>query len=131
MNLTNITRTAGLTVLKAKQNSPTLMFVAGLVGVTSAAVLASRATLKLDKTVDQHIRSLEDIKMVLENENAADYTSHEARKDRMLVMTALVFDLGKLYGPSIVVGGLGIACLTGSHNILQKRNAALTAAYWR
>ena len=129
MDFTVVTRTAGLALLKAKQNSPTLMFVAGLVGVTSAAVLASKATLELDKTIDPHLRHFQDINIVLDSAEAPNYGQAEAIKDRSIVMVQLIFDLGKLYGPAIVVGGLGIACLTGSHNILQKRNAAITAAY--
>ena len=129
MNLTTITRTAGLAVLKAKQNSPTLMFVAGIVGVGTATVLASRATLNLDKTLTPHLNHLEDINTVLENPEFMGYSKTEAVKDRALVFGQMAFDLGKLYGPAIVVGGLGVACLTGSHNILQKRNAAITAAY--
>lgn len=129
MNLATLSRTAGLTVLKAKQNSPTLMFVAGLVGVTTATVLASKATLNLDKTITPHLNHLEDINMAVNSEELPNYGTSEAIKDRSLVFGQLVFDMGKLYGPAIVVGGLGIACLTGSHNILQKRNAALTAAY--
>jgi hypothetical protein len=35
----------------------------------------------------------------------------------------------RLYGPSIVVGGASIAALTRSHNILNERYAAVTAAY--
>ena len=129
MDLATVTRTAGLAVLKAKQNSPTLMFVAGLVGVTTATVLASKATLNLDKTIDPHLRHLEDISIILDSPEAPNYGYSEAVKDRSIVYGQLVFDMGKLYGPAIVVGGLGIACLTGSHNILQKRNAAITAAY--
>lgn len=105
------------------------MFVAGLVGVTSAAVMASKATLELDKTIDPHLRHFQDINIVLDSDEAPNYGQAEAVKDRSIVMVQLIFDLGKLYGPAIVVGGLGIACLTGSHNILQKRNAAITAAY--
>ena len=35
----------------------------------------------------------------------------------------------KLYIPAVIVGGLSIAALTKSHNILTRRNVALTAAY--
>lgn len=129
MDFTTIARTASLGLLKAKQNSPTLMFVAGLVGVTSAAVLASKATLELDKTITPHLNHFQDINTVLSSDEAPNYGQSEAIKDRTIVMIQLVFDMGKLYGPAIAVGGLGIACLTGSHNILQKRNAAITAAY--
>lgn len=129
MDLTRITRTASIAVLKAKQNSPTLFFVAGLAGVGASVVLASKATLDLEKRLTPHINNLEDIKAAVNEEKFPDYGPSEAVKDRIIVMGQIVFDMGKLYGPAIVVGGLGVACLTGSHNILQKRNAALTAAY--
>lgn len=129
MDLSNLTRTAGLALFKAKQNSPTIMFVAGLAGVTTAAVLASKATLNLDKTLDVPLRHLEDIKMVEESPEVPDYGRTQATRDRMIAYSEIVFGLGKLYGPAIVIGGIGVACLTGSHNILMKRNAAITAAY--
>lgn len=125
MNLTAITRTAGRAVLQAKKNSPTVMFVAGIVGVTAAAVMASRATLKLEETLATPLDHLDDINSL---EHSA-YTAQDKAQDKVVAYGELVFGLGKLYGPAIIVGGLGIACLTGSHNILTKRNAALTAAY--
>ena len=37
--------------------------------------------------------------------------------------------LVKLYAPAVILGGLSLGCMIGSNHILQKRNAALTAAY--
>jgi len=39
------------------------------------------------------------------------------------------YDIGKLYAPAVIIGGLSIAALTGSHVSLTRRNNALTAAY--
>jgi Family of unknown function (DUF6353) len=119
MKFVDITRAASKAVLEAKQASPQIMFVAGLIGVTTATVLASRAT--LGKNLD----ILEDIKLV----QSETYTDDKRTQDKIIVMSTMAIDVVKLYGPAIIVGGLGVACLTGSHNILVKRNAALTAAY--
>ena len=74
MNLAKITRTASVAVLKAKQNSPTLFFIAGLAGVGASVVLASKATLELEKTLTPHINQLEDMKAMRKrfNENKPD-----------------------------------------------------------
>ena len=124
-SLIAVTRTVGRTVLQAKKNSPTVMFVAGMLGVTTGTVLACRATLHLDEVLGKDLDTLEDIKTMQHSSYSEEYRT----QDRILVMTSMSVSLVKLYGPSIIIGGLGVACLAGSHNILTKRNAALTAAY--
>ena len=37
--------------------------------------------------------------------------------------------IAKLYAPSVALGVLSVGCLVGSHSVMQKRNAALSAAY--
>jgi hypothetical protein len=46
-----------------------------------------------------------------------------------MVYTEGAFRIGKLYAPAVAVGAISIAALSGSHVILTRRNAALTAAY--
>ncbi len=48
-----MTRSIGRTVLTAKKNSPHIFFVGGVVGVVGSAVLACRATLKLEEKLDE------------------------------------------------------------------------------
>ncbi len=48
----NVTRSIGRKILKVKKNSPHIFFVGGVVGVVGSTVLACRATLKLEKTLD-------------------------------------------------------------------------------
>jgi hypothetical protein len=48
----------------------------------------------------------------------------------MLVLyTQTTVKLIRLYAPSIILGSVSIGCLTKSHDLLSKRNAALSAAY--
>lgn len=134
MDFSGLTRFAARATLEIKKNSPTILFVAGIAGVTTSTVMASMATLKLDKTLDEAQQRLMTINEAeafnqLYPDKAIDYDGSSAIQLKAMVYTRLILDMGRLYGPAIVVGVAGIACLTKSHNILMKRNAALTAAY--
>lgn len=112
-----ITTSVGRQILKAQKNSPRIMFVAGIGGVVVSTVLACRATLKLEGTLDEADRRIQD---------AVNSDSRPA------VVKAYVIsggDILKLYGPAVVVGAASIGLLTGSHVQMHRRNAALTAAY--
>jgi hypothetical protein len=120
-----VSRQAWTTLAKFKANSPHIMFGIGVVGVVGGAVLASRATLRAEKPLHEAQSRLADI-------NEVEYQSGdemERIKDRAVVLVDVSIDLVKLYGPALVVGGIGIASLTGSHVVLTKRNAGLMAAY--
>lgn len=127
MDFSIVTRAASRTVLKAQKASPTLLFGIGVVSVVGGAVLASRATLKAGPVLEKHVQHLEDIAAMAKEHPT--YSDRQVVQDKIEVMIEVGIDLGKLYGPALIAGGIGIACLTGSHKILTKRNAALTAAY--
>lgn len=123
-----VSRSVGRKVLQTKKNSPHIFFAAGLVGVVGSTVLACRATLKLDKTLDEiknDIINVKDLGRDARAERNRDYEREYAR-DLGYVYGKSFYKLTKLYGPSIVVGGLSVAALTGSHVQLTRRNNALT-----
>lgn len=120
MNLSSIkyavTSKAGRQILKTRKASPKLLFGIGLVGFGATVVLAARATLQLDDVIDEH-----DIRM---------NTSFELnRRQQTKIYAGTVGRICKLYAPAVAVGSLSVACLTGSHVILTRRNVGLTAAY--
>jgi hypothetical protein len=120
----------GRQVLVAKKNSPHIFFGAGMLGVLGGAVLACRATLKLEKVVDEIQEDVDTAKSIgkgVENNPVLEYTQKDRVKDLTYVYGKATVKLGRLYGPAIIVGGLGVASLTGSHIQLTRRNAALTA----
>lgn len=120
---------AGVTT-KLGQHSPTIMFVAGTVGVVGTVVLASRATLKLDEVLDETRQKLDDIKTIpAERFPDGKYTDQERSRDRLVTLTCTSIEIAKLYAPAFLVGAASIGLLTGSHVVLNQRNAALTAAY--
>jgi len=118
-------------VLKVKQHSPHILFGAGVVGVATSTVLACRATLKVSEKLDRTQNNIEAIKQ----DALQPYLSHrhssvaDPRRDIAVEYTRGLFEITKLYAPSVIIGGLSIAALTGSHIQLTRRNSALTAAY--
>ena len=122
----SITRSIGRSVLQTKMNSPHIFFVLGLAGTIASTVLASRATLKLEKTLDEIKTDLQDVKTLHENLDPEKYDQRDYFKDLGYVYGRSTGKLVHLYGPAILVGGASVAALTGSHIQLVRRNAALT-----
>jgi hypothetical protein len=133
MNLTKLVPTAitsrfGRQLLKAQNVSPTVLFAGGVVGVVSTAVLASRATLKLEDILEKNEQDSLKAKEAL-RVGPDVYSANDYQKDMAIIYTRTVVDIAKAYGPAILVGSASIAALTGSHVILNRRYAAVTAAY--
>lgn len=130
--LNTITRKAGKVKLGLKKASPEILIVVGTVGVVVSAVMACKATLKVEEIVDG---AKEDIKKVNEaiergeTEAGLTYTQEDKQRDMTILYSQTALDFVKLYGPSVLVGAVSIGCIIGSHNILRKRNIALAAAY--
>lgn len=121
-----LTRSIGRQSLMLKKNSPTFFFAAGLVGVVSSTVLACRATLKLSETLDEIEKEVEVVKHMVVDE---EYSEQQHKRDKIFVYVRASVKVVHLYAPAVVVGGVSVAALTGSHVQLTRRNAALTAAY--
>lgn len=122
-----LTRIAGSQSLTLQKNAPNLLFVGGLVGSIGATVMACRATLKLEEIIDEASNTLTVINEAEFPEG--EYSEQDKTRDTGLVYVRASVDIIKLYGPAAIVGGLSIAALTKSHNMLNDRVAALSAAY--
>lgn len=125
LNKLPLNKDVALTLLKIQKQSPALLFGAGVVGVVSTVVLASKATLKLSDIVEDTSVTLNQIKTL----DREDYTDNDRIKDKAILYTQSSIKIGKLYAPAFFLGAVSIGCLTGSHQILSRRNVALTAAY--
>lgn len=119
---------AARSLLHIKKASPGLLFGAGMVGFGATVVTASRATLKLEGTLEPHMENLEKARVLHESEHP-DYSTMDYRRDVTIVRTRTVISVAKLYAVPLALGAASAACLTGSHFILSSRNVALTAAY--
>jgi hypothetical protein len=123
---TGLTSKVSLTLLSLQKTSPKLMLAAGITGVVGSAVLASRATLKLEGVL---IEAADLRQQVTEASKLEGYSDLDAKRDRTVIMLKAATNIAKLYGPALLVGAGSIALLVGSHKIMTRRNAAVTAAY--
>lgn len=135
--LNNITssasRLAGRTGLKIKKNSPELLLGAGIVGFVGTVVLACRSTLKAEAVLEKHRKAMNDIheaKEIAEKDpDQYEYNVEVYRQDVGVQYLKTAGNFTKLYAPAIALGGLSIACILASRNIMQKRYVALVSAY--
>ena len=130
MNNEAITRAANKVWLSLKKHSPEILLGFGIAGGITGAVMACRATTKLDEVLKDAKFEIRSIKHEMEVREHADvYSEEDAKKDLALVYSKAALDVAKLYAPSLAVGGFSITCILSSHNIMSKRNVALSAAY--
>ena len=127
----NLNRTVHKAGFRIKKHSPEILIVAGVVGAVTSAVMACKATTKLSDILDDSRNQIDKIHDAIENPEdlPEEYTEEDGKKDLTIVYTQTALKLVKLYGPSIVLGGLSITAILTSNNILRKRNVALAAAY--
>ena len=134
----NMASTFARTVVKTKYNSPHIFFGIGVVGIVGSAILACRATLKLEETLDEIREDVEEanndaVEIVHSADvitpEVIDHAERERAKNVSIVSVKGAVAVGKLYAPAVILGGVSIACLAGSHVQLTRRNAAITAAF--
>jgi hypothetical protein len=99
------------------------MFVAGIAGAITSTVLACKATLQLEKVLDEVDYDVALIK------NKTGDEDNNYKKELVYVYAKGAYNVTRLYTPAIVVGATSVGLLTGSHVTLTRRNAGLTAAY--
>lgn len=130
--MTTMNRTVHKVGFKLKQRSPEILVAAGIVGVVTSAVLACRATTKAGKIVEETKKSLDQIHKAEETgvtPAGESYSKEDCKKDLVITYVQTGNAFAKLYGPAVLLGAVSITSILASHNILKKKNVALTAAY--
>lgn len=119
----SVSRLSHRSVLKLSANSPTILVVAGVIGLGATAVLAAKATRNLDPVIEDHQKA----------RGLAVYTVYESKRDRQKALMGVygrtTLELGRLYGPTIALGTLSTASVLYGHKILRGRHIASIAAY--
>ncbi|WP_300206563.1 DUF6353 family protein [Bacteroides sp.] len=114
------------------KHSPEILVVSGIIGAVAGAVVACKATTKLGDILDDTREQLDVIRAFSADEERCekhDYTQEDSKKDITIVYAKSGVKIAKLYAPAVIIGGLSIAGILASNNILRKRNVALAAAY--
>lgn len=125
---------------EVKKHSPEILVISGIAGTVASAVMACKATTKLNSVLEDAKDQIDKIhaaseapetlsEEVQEKLKEHDYSKKDAQKDLTIVYIQTGFKLIKLYAPAIILGALSIAGIVQSNNILRKRNIAIAAAY--
>lgn len=137
---TSATRAFHKAGFQLKKHSPEILVVAGVIGTVASAVLACKATTKVNFVLEETKNQVDvihagaetgEVKGYLENGEVGmvPYTAEDSKKDLAIVYAHAGLKLAKLYGPAVVLGAVSITSILVGHNILHKRNLALAAAY--
>lgn len=128
--MNSIVRAYHMAGFKLRAASPEILVVTGVVGTVVGAVMACKATLKLDDILDEAGETIENVNKASENESLKDkYTPTDRKRDLAVVYIQTGVKVAKLYAPAAFVAGVSVAGILAGHTILRKRNIALAAAY--
>lgn len=117
---------------KFKKHSPEILIVTGVVGVVASAVLACKATLKVNNVTEETKHNLDKIQDAVvngKNDAGETYTEEDGKKDTAIVYAQTGLKFAKLYAPSVLLGVASLGCILTSHKVMRTRNMALAAAY--
>lgn len=137
---TAATRTFHNVGFQLKKHSPEILVVTGVVGTVASAVMACKATTKVNFVLEETKTKVDVIHEGAENgevmgylENGevgmVPYSAEDSQKDLAIVYAQTGLKLAKLYGPAVLLGAASITSILVGHRILHKRSLALAAAY--
>lgn len=129
--INSITRKTHRIGLSLKNHSPEILVTTGVIGVVASAIMACKATTKVNDVLEETKTQIDNVHKVMADETIPEekYSKEDAKKDLAIIYVQTGIKLVKLYGPAVILGGLSIASILASNNILRKRNVALAAAY--
>ncbi len=130
--LENMSRTAHKIGFVTKKHSPEILVAAGLIGAVASTVLACKATPKAMAVMEDTSAQMDAVRDCTEtgvDPNGEEYTTEDAKHDKVIIATHAAMGMVKTYGPSVCLGVTSAVCILSAHNIMRKRNVALAAAY--
>lgn len=126
---------------QVKKYSPEILLGTGIATGVVGAVMACKATTKLDAVlesakfeIDAVHKAKDEGEIGVRNADTNEielvpYTAEDHKKDLAIVYARNGLRIAKLYAPAVAMGAASVTCLLVSHNIIHKRNMAIAAAY--
>lgn len=130
--MNKVTRNLHKVGFELKKHSPEILVVAGVIGTVTSAVMACKASTKVNDILADARSTINAIHDIAEADAQTEEPQYTEKDEKRAVAQAYVqtgVELAKLYGPSIALGAASITSILAGNNILRKRNIALTAAY--
>ena len=127
----NVKTAAKKAMFNVKKHSPEILIVAGIAGVVTSAIMACKATTKVNEVLAETKENINKVHDVMADQGISEkeYSKEDSARDLAIIYGKAGVKLAKLYGPAIALGGLSLTAIVCSNNILRKRNVALAAAY--
>lgn len=119
-------------VLTGKKHSPEILVIGGVALGIVSAVMACKATLKVDEVNKEHKEKIDKMQEALEKgvtEANEVYTEEDYKEDKKTLSIQTAVTYVKLYGPSVLLGTASVVSILGGHRILNRRFVGVTAAY--
>lgn len=128
-----LTKTYHKSALQVKKNSPEILLALGLIGFAGTVYLAIKADRKVDVTVENHFKRMQDIPDMLERAkelpDQIDYTEEDAIRDEKITKMQTAVAIAKDVAPAVAAGAASVGCLVLSYSILKKRYNSVVAAF--
>lgn len=118
--------------LQVKKHSPEILVVAGIVGAVASAVMACKATMKVNDILEDAKEQIDGTHEAFDADAQRDepqYSEQDHKKALAIIYVKTGLEFVKLYGPSVALGTASVVSILASNNILRKRNLAMAAAY--
>lgn len=114
MNKTDLLKDVRSLNYQITKNSPILLVILGITGMVTTVVMACKATPDAKEALNDFHQEQE------------EYEEFQSKPKQLLLDVKTV---APIYGPSVIMGGISIACIIGSYSINSRRIAALATAY--
>lgn len=121
-----LTRTIGRATIALRSHAPEILTGGGVIAVVGCVITSCRATLQIGDILDDARDRIDAHKNLVEHgEREPDDTKRELAK----VYADTGVQIAGLYLLPFALGTGGVCMILGSHHILRKENAVLSAAY--